>query len=408
MHLAANLSNLLLSLWHGTLDCGPSDNVKTWDWAVFRDEGTWTIYGAAVENAGPYLPTSFDRKPCNILRSLTPAIKHGNFNYKVLWMPVTLLYDILPWKYWSNYCQLIHGFQLMCQHRITAQELVHAQALLCCWEQDFELLYYHRREDRIHFIRPCVHQTNHLVSETVWKGPSICYAQWTMERTIGNLGQEIHQPSNPFVNLSQKGVRHCRVNTLLSIMPELNNSCQGLPNGSVDLGDGYKWARLLLPNKQIARSAWRETTKTHEQVRMSRNVKFKVAGQFRFGEVQYFTRLAVKVDDADEDSDNEDNWHLLDIAVIQMYSLPDEALLQLSSQTVASCTHSEKVLAIDVKDIVSVIAMVPHKPTLPSGLTEERFFMIEKLGLDVSDPGVCYSAYHDEDDEDNADDARIE
>ncbi|KAG1829323.1 hypothetical protein EV424DRAFT_1344295 [Suillus variegatus] len=169
-----------------------------------------------------------------------------------------------------------------------------------------------------------------------------------------------------------------------------------------------KWARLLLPNKQVARSAWRETTKAREQVRMSRNVKFKVAGQFRFGEVQYFTRLAVEVDDANEDSDNEDNWHFLDIAVIQMYSLPDEALLQLSSQTVASCTHSEQVLAIDVKDIVSVIAMVPHKPTLPSGLTEERFFMIEKPGLDVSDLGVRYSAYHDEDDEDNADDARIE
>jgi hypothetical protein len=91
-------------------------------------------------------------------------------------------------------------------------------------------------------------------------------------------------------------------------MPELDNSRQGHPNGSVDLGDGYvllrkreqyakipddtdaqaithylgarrmlprikKWARLLLPNKQIACSAWRETTKAPEQVRMSRNVK---------------------------------------------------------------------------------------------------------------------------------------
>ncbi|KAG2350638.1 hypothetical protein BDR05DRAFT_869102, partial [Suillus weaverae] len=135
---------------------------------------------------------------------------------------------------------------------------------------------------------------------------------------------------------------------------------------------------------------------------------FKVAGQFRFGEVQYFTRLTVEVEDANEDSDNEDNWHFLDVAVIQVYSLPDKALLQLSSQMVASCTRSEQVLAINVKDIVSVITMVPHKPTLPLGLTEEHFFMIEKPGLDVSDLGVCYSAYHDEDDEDNADDARIE
>jgi hypothetical protein len=84
-------------------------------------------------------------------------------------------------------------------------------------------------------------------------------------------------------------------------MPELDNSRQGHPNGLVDLGDGYvllrkreryakipddadaqaiahylgarrmlprikKWARLLLPNKQIAHSAWRETTKAPEQV----------------------------------------------------------------------------------------------------------------------------------------------
>lgn len=308
MHLAANLSDLLLSLWRGTLDCGPSDNVETWDWAVFRDEGTWTIHGAAVENAGPYLPTSFDRKPRNISEKLNTGYKTWEFQLYMFGLAPALLYDILPRKYWSNYCQLVRGFQLMCQYRITAQELVHAQALLCCWERDFELLYYRRREDRIHFIRPCVHQTNHLVSETVRKGPSICYAQWTMERTIGNLGQEIRQPSNPFANLSQEGVRRCRINTLLSIMPELDNSHQGLPNGSVDLGDGYvllrkreryaklpdgadaqaianflgarrmlprikKWARLLLPNKQVARSAWRETTKAREQVRMSRNVK---------------------------------------------------------------------------------------------------------------------------------------
>ncbi|KAG1747507.1 hypothetical protein EDD22DRAFT_958220 [Suillus occidentalis] len=402
MHLAANLSDLLLSLWRGTLDCGPSDDIETWDWAVLMDEDAWTIHGAAVENAGPYLPTSFDRKPCNISEKLNTGYKTWEFQLYMFGLAPALLYDILPRKYWSNYCQLVRGFQLMCQLRITAQELVHAQALLCCWERDFELLYYRRREDRIHFIRPSVHQTNHLVSETVCKGPSICYAQWTMEQTIGNLGQEICQPSNPFANLSQEGVRRCRVNTLLSIMPELDNSCQGHPNGSVDLGDGRN------TNKQIARSAWRETTKAPEQVRMSRNVKFKVGGQFRFGEVRYFTRLAVEAEDANEDGDNEDNWRFLDVAVIQAYSLPDKALLQLSSQMVTSCTRSEQVLAIDVKDIVSVIAMIPHKPKLPSGLTEDRFFMVEKPCLDVSDLGVRYSAYHDKDNEDNADDTRIE
>lgn len=32
--------------------------------------------------------------------------------------------------------------------------------------------------------------------------------------------------------------------------------------------------------------------------------------------------------------------------------------------------------------------MIPHRPTLPSGITEDRFFMVEKAGLDVTLTGV--------------------
>jgi hypothetical protein len=31
MHLASNLSDLLLSLWRGTMDCGTTDDIGTWD-----------------------------------------------------------------------------------------------------------------------------------------------------------------------------------------------------------------------------------------------------------------------------------------------------------------------------------------------------------------------------------------
>ena len=34
-----------------------------------------------------------------------------------------------------------------------------------------------------------------------------------------------------------------------------------------------QWARLRLPNSQIARSAWKEKLKTIEEVQMARNVK---------------------------------------------------------------------------------------------------------------------------------------
>ncbi|KAG2056754.1 hypothetical protein BDR06DRAFT_981180 [Suillus hirtellus] len=37
MHIARNLSDLNISLWHGTMDCGPSDDVDRWDWAILKD-----------------------------------------------------------------------------------------------------------------------------------------------------------------------------------------------------------------------------------------------------------------------------------------------------------------------------------------------------------------------------------
>jgi hypothetical protein len=127
----------------------------------------------------------------------------------------------------------------MCQHSLTHEQLEDAHALLCTWERDFELMYYQLCHDRIHFLRPAVHQVIHLVPEAFQKGPPICYAQWTMERTIGNLGQQICQPSKPYANLALEGVRCSQVNALLAIMPELDSPSKSLPHGSIDVGDGY-------------------------------------------------------------------------------------------------------------------------------------------------------------------------
>jgi hypothetical protein len=60
--------------------------------------------------------------------------------------------------------------------------------------------------DRLHFIRPWVHSITHIGPETVNKGPPICSSQWTMERTIGHLAQEIRlHNSSVYANLSQCG-----------------------------------------------------------------------------------------------------------------------------------------------------------------------------------------------------------
>ncbi|KAG2065756.1 hypothetical protein BDR04DRAFT_1121638 [Suillus decipiens] len=203
----------------------------------------------------------------------------------------------------------------MCQHAISTQDLQQANVLLCAWEWEFELLYYQLREDCLHFVHPCIHQTNHLIVETIQKGPPVCYAQWTMERIIGNLGQEIRQPLQPYANLSEEGVRRCKVNTLLSIIPDLNEPPKGLPEGLVDLGDG------------MARDSQTIGSNTH----------------------------VVQCED---------------VAIICLYSHPDEDLLQLSSQTVVYCSQLEDIYVIDVKQILSMVAIIPHTPRLPSGVTE--------------------------------------
>ena len=134
-----------------------------------------------------------------------------------------------------------------------------------------------------------------------------------MERTIGNLGEEVKQPSQPYANISQRGVLRCQINALLAMFPSIS-SISSLPSGSISLDSGYallgakdknphtltpnlsqliynyltavgvvlpesqalkliRWARLKLPNEQIARSLWKEKEKPYDRLRKARNVK---------------------------------------------------------------------------------------------------------------------------------------
>lgn len=86
-----------------------------------------------------------------------------------------------------------------------------------------------------------------------------------------------------------------------------------------------------------------------------------------------------------------------------MYSSPDNRLLRLSSQTVVSCSLLDEISVIDVKKIVSVVAMIPHTPRLQEDImVEDRFFMLEKPGLDIANFGASRENLVDdaEDDED--------
>lgn len=327
MHLSSfNLSDLLLSLWRGVLDHDKDDPPLEWPWAVLTGE-TWDLHGQDVAAATRYLPGSFDRPPRNIAEKINSGYKAWEYLLYLYGLAPALLYGILPTLYYVHFCRLVRAMRIVQQHNIKKQDIITAHELLVSFAHDFEVLYYQRRVDRIHFVRQSIHALLHLAPEIFRIGPPICSSQWTMERTIGNLGQEIRQPSNPYANLSQRGLLRCQVNALISMIPEQSIGASTtstttdldghLPRGSIQLENGYvllraqdqirsmqgcealafatylagqhqfhpssnaadwcpqiaRWARLRLPNGQIARSRWKEILKPLDKICVSRNVK---------------------------------------------------------------------------------------------------------------------------------------
>jgi len=295
----------------------------------------------------------------------------------------------------------------MAQYSITPSQLQRACQLIAEWEPEFERIFYQRRVDRIPFIHSCVHLMCHLALEATRVGLPICSSQWTMERTIGNLGQEIRQPSDPFSNLAQQGIRRCQVNALKAMIPHFDPPDNVSPCASADLRNGYvllakrdkhlttvhgddarvitdylglphtpkirRWACLRLPNGQIAWSEYQELQRTPEDICMARNVKVRQSlkmiltlicdtiqisfnGGDRIAEVRYFTRLAREVDDwhnANEERNAQDRLQFVDVALVTLYSNPHPHLLERSYGVLASCMKlgEESLQMIKITDI---------------------------------------------------------
>lgn len=323
MHLVAlNIPELLLGLWRGTLKCDKNDSKANWDWAVLQDSAVWKQHGKEVAASTPYLPGSFDRPPRNPAEKLTSGYKAVEFLHYIFGLAPALLYGLLPFKYWQNFCRLVKGVRLIYQRKITTAELQEAHKQLTLFVEEFEVLYYQRHPGRIHFIRQSIHALLHMAAETIRIGPYGIVAQWTMERAIGDLGGEVRQPSNPYANLAQRALRRCQINAVNHMLPALNDDDHSIPRGALDLGGGVllrgqddkaralshceaqaiqvfmrkvnfeqgsswaaapvitKWARLNLPNGQVVRSRWKEGLKEITQVRMSRNIKVRLLHRF--------------------------------------------------------------------------------------------------------------------------------
>ena len=308
MHLLfINLGELLIPLWRGTLKCDSTDDITSWEWAKLNGDA-WQAHGKLVANATQFFPSSFHRPPRNPTEKISSGYKATEYFHYLFGLGPGYFRAILPPKYWKNFCKLVRGVHILTQRHITGAQLRIAHSHLVQFVEEFENLYYQRRVDRLHFCRPCIHTLLHACPEVARVGPGAYSTQFTMERTIGDLGQEIRQPSNPFANLARRALRRSQVNALKNIHPNLDpTAVPRLPRHSKELGDGYvllrprdknpveilepalgilsasgtvgeantirRWGRLRLPNGQIARSLWGEQRRIGQKIRISRNVK---------------------------------------------------------------------------------------------------------------------------------------
>src|SRR6201996_313769 len=318
MHIIAiNLPDLLVGLWRGSIDCDKNDSKDRWDWTVLVRE-TWKVHGQDVARCRPYLPRSFNCPPQNPAEKISSGYKAWEFLIYVFGYCPALLHGILPQIYWQNFCKIVAAIRLLQQRSISVDQLKRTHMLVLEFTEDFKAIYYRRMVSRLHFCRQSVHGLLHLAPDVTRLGPGVYSSQWTLEHTIGNLGQEIKQPSKPYANLANCGLRRSQLSALHMMLPDLAPDAPGLPRGAVELGDSFvllrardetcitlggvlaaavhafllselgqdrvpvdwvpryiRWARLRLPNMQIARCAWKETSRASsaDRVRRSRNVK---------------------------------------------------------------------------------------------------------------------------------------
>jgi len=305
MHLLfINLGELLVPLWRGTLPCNPSDDRSTWDWVTLTGD-TWIEHGKLVAATTKYFPSSFHRPPRNPAEKISSGYKATEYFLYLFGLGPAIFRLVLPKKYWTHFCKLVHAVHVITQRRISQAQVREAHFYLTQFVE-YEHMYYQRRMTRLHFCRPCLHTLLHTAPEVLRVGPGAYLTQFTMERAIGDLGGDIRQPSNIFGNLCQIALRQSQINALKTLCPELDSTLDhSTPAHSLDIGQGYillrprdrravslsgiaifetvrnaigrttisRWGRLQLPNGQVARSRYKEDKSTRSNQRISRNVK---------------------------------------------------------------------------------------------------------------------------------------
>ena len=304
MHLLyLNMGELFIDLWRGTMACSEPDSKEFWEWLVLADREVWERLGKLVADATAFFPAFFHRTPRDPSKKWNSGYKATEVFLFIWGLGPGLFKSFLPEAHYKNFCHAARAVRILTQRSLPANLIVEAHQAIIQFVEGFENLYYQRRPDRIQFCRPCIHTLLHLAPEAFRTGPGCLTSQFTLERTIGFLIQDIRQPSNPYANLSQIAMRRTQVNSLIAVCPELDKPARKVPRGAVDLGDGImllrpqdaslpdltpaetnllrqafqvesvlRWGRYSLPSGYIARSLYCEARKK-KRPRVTRNVK---------------------------------------------------------------------------------------------------------------------------------------
>ncbi|KAJ3506500.1 hypothetical protein NMY22_g17228 [Coprinellus aureogranulatus] len=230
MHLVfINAGELLIPLWHGVSKLRNKDNsFEDWPWLCLKDDKVWKAHGKLVADSKQNFPSSFHRTPHNPAEKINSGYKVTEYYLYIFGLGPGFFRPLLPPAYWKNFCQLMRGVRIVLQCSINDRQLTEAYKCFIQFVEDFEALYY----------KPHI-------------GPGAYYSQFTMERAIGDYGQDIRQPSNPFGNLAKIMERHAQLNAFYAVYPDMAPSkTAARKGGDIDLKDGYAF---LHPTSGIKR-----------------------------------------------------------------------------------------------------------------------------------------------------------
>ena len=128
MHLfGLNISQLLVSLWRGSIDHAQDDDLAAWPFAVLHDNAVWQAHGASVAGASLYLPICLEsRVPCNPTEKISSGYKVVEYLIYIFGLCPALLYHLLPQKFYYHFCKLVFGTRVIHGHHKSKDDLLEA------------------------------------------------------------------------------------------------------------------------------------------------------------------------------------------------------------------------------------------------------------------------------------------